>query len=482
MKRQCGKQAASGIKLLTVLGRHYAYNVKTARWAELDGKTWHRLARLREAPEKVPGLASVLEGRPDSPEREESLAPKNLILQVSHACNLRCRYCSADFGRYGGRFRSMTAQTAARAIDFLFESSDAADLAVTYFGGEPLLNLEAVLSSARHALGRAQRERKNVSLHLVTNGVELQPQTLMRLDELGFSLTVSMDGPKGCHDRCRPFPDGRGSHGTIARQLEIAGQMPIGRRVTVRGTFTRESAAFFPNVRYLARRRFSNNIAFEPVFLPTSDPLALRWRDLPDIRQAYRELARLYVDQWRNGNPFCLWDFDDAIVQLVRAVPRRSRCGAGVATVAVTAEGDLYACHMSTGMDQARLGNLEGGLDEKRRQPWVERFRNGREGCSNCWLRALCGGGCNTHAILYNKGLGSPYRLECRLIEHRYRLALWMLSEFPELREAVSANIAGTGFDRGHLLTPLWACRDHATDRSEKGKAAERRPVKERVS
>jgi hypothetical protein len=57
-----------------------------------------------------------------------------------------------------------------------------------------------------------------------------------------------------------------------------------------------------------------------------------------------------------------------------------------------------------------------------------------------------------------------------------------MLSEFPELRDAVSANLAGTGSDRGHLLTPLWACRDLATDRSEKGKAAERRPVKERVS
>jgi hypothetical protein len=112
----------------------------------------------------------------------------------------------------------------------------------------------------------------------------------------------------------------------------------------------------------------------------------------------------------------------------------------------------------------------------------MEKYVHGRAGCAHCWLRALCGGGCNTHSILYNKRLSSPYRLECRLIEHRYRLALWMLSEFPELRDAVSANLAGTGSDRGHLLTPLWACRDLATDRSEKGKAAERRPVKERVS
>jgi uncharacterized protein len=445
MKRgRGGGRAVGDIKLLSVLGRRYAYNVKTARWTELDGKDWRRRGRSWEAPSAPP-------------EPGEIPALKNLILQVSHACNLRCRYCSADFGRYGGRFRSMSARTARRAVDFLFDSSDISDLAFTYFGGEPLLNLEAVFSSARHALDRARREGRTVSLHLVTNGVDLLPANLMRLDELGFSLTVSMDGLRECHDRNRPFPDGRGSHGTIARNLEIAGRMPIGRRVTVRGTFTRESAAFFPNVRYLARRRFSNNIAYEPVFLPSSDPLALRWRDLPEVKAAYRDLARLYVEKWRRGEPFCLWDFDDAIVQLVRARPRRSRCGAGVATLAVTAEGDLYACHMSTGMEEARLGNLDGGIDGKRGRPWLDRFLRGRAGCAQCWLRALCGGGCNTHAILYNRSLDIPYRLECRFIEERYRLAFWMLSEVPELREAASAGREGGASGRGHLLTPLWS-------------------------
>ena len=291
----------------------------------------------------------------------------------------------------------------------------------------------------------------------MTNGVDLLPANLMRLDELGFSLTVSMDGPRECHDRSRPFPDGRGSHGTIARNLEAAGRMSIGRRITVRGTFTRESAAFFPNVRYLARRRFSNNIAYEPVFLPTSDPLALRWRDLLKVKAAYRDLARLYVEMWRRGKPFCLWDFDAAIVQLVRARPRRSRCGAGTATLAVTAEGDLYACHLSTGMEEARLGNLDGGVDGKRGGPWFDRILRGRTGCARCWLRALCGGGCNTHAILCNRSLDVPYRLECRFIEERYRLAFWMLSEVLELREAASAGREGGDSDRGQLLTPLWA-------------------------
>jgi uncharacterized protein len=409
----------------------------------------------------VPELADLLLPGVSMPRQvpEAAGAPlfRNLILQVCHACNLRCRYCNADFGRYGGDFRTMSARTARKAIDFLFDTSRSKTLAVTYFGGEPLLNLETVLSSAHHARARAVAEGRYVALHLVTNGVLLTPQTLFRLDALDFSLTVSVDGTPECHDACRPFPDGRGSYRTIARALEIAGELPIGRRITVRGTFTRRSAEFYPQARCLVESGFSKNIAYEPVFLHRSHPLALRWQDLPAVRRAYDAIARYYVASWRDGAPFCLWDFDDAIIQLVQARPRRSRCGSGVTTLAVTAEEELYACHMSTGLAGAKLGNLEQGLTASLGRPWRESYRQGRAGCASCWLRGLCGGGCNTHALFYNGSIGHPYRLECALIAHRYRLALWMLSELPDLKRLLTLEDREDGRDTGHLLqSPLW--------------------------
>ena len=447
---------------LKVFGRHFVFHPQTLRHMELDGPTCHRLgppavgrtAALELADLFVPAGVEVARA---VPEGAGNPFFRNLILQVCHACNLRCRYCNADFGRYGGDFRTMSARSAQKAVDFLFDTSRSNRLAVTYFGGEPLLNLETVLSSARHARARAVEEGRDVELHLVTNGVLLTPRTLFRLDALDFSLTVSLDGTPACHDACRPFPDGRGSYRTIARALEIAGELPIGRRTTVRGTFTRPSAAFFPQVRSLVESGFSKNIAYEPVFLPRLHPLALRWRDLPAVKRAYGELARYYVARWRDGTPFCLWDFDDAILQLARAKPRRARCGAGVTTLAVTAEEELYACHMSTGLAGAKLGNLQQGLIASIDKPWRERYLQGRSGCSHCWLRGVCGGGCNTHALFYNRSLSRPYRLECALIAHRYRLAFWILSEIPDLKPLIALDDRGGGRDAGHLLqSPLW--------------------------
>ncbi|MEM5785720.1 MAG: SPASM domain-containing protein, partial [Syntrophobacteraceae bacterium] len=311
---------------------------------------------------------------------------------------------------------------------------------------------------ARYASGLAEAEGRDLSLHLVTNGVLLTPETIFRLDDLGFSLTVSLDGPPAYHNKIRPSADGTSSFRATARALHLMTGLPIGQRVTVRGTFTRRSAEFAPFAKFLLRMGFSRNLAYEPVFLPSGNPLAIRWSDLPSIKASYVELAHSYADAWKRGEPFCLWDFDDALIQLALGCPRQSRCGAGVTGLALTAGGDVYACHMSTGMRDAWLGNLEAGLAEERRRPWHERYLRGRGGCSNCWLEKLCGGGCSAHSLLYNNAFALPYRLECSLIEHRYRLAFWILSEVEGLREMVQHCYSKMSQARnsGHFTVPLW--------------------------
>ena len=73
---------------------------------------------------------------------------KQLILQCTAQCNLRCSYCA-----YSGIYNSnrshtnqrMNFETAKKAIDFYLANSWAtADAVITFYGGEPLLELELV--------------------------------------------------------------------------------------------------------------------------------------------------------------------------------------------------------------------------------------------------------------------------------------------------------------------------------------------------
>ncbi|MBN1234101.1 MAG: radical SAM protein [Candidatus Coatesbacteria bacterium] len=73
---------------------------------------------------------------------------QRLILEISQDCNNRCYYCTYS-GKYSThrvhRGVSMTFDIAIKAIeDFLEHSVDAKVRAITFYGGEPLLEFELI--------------------------------------------------------------------------------------------------------------------------------------------------------------------------------------------------------------------------------------------------------------------------------------------------------------------------------------------------
>lgn len=75
---------------------------------------------------------------------------KAMCLHVSHDCNLRCRYCFAGQGIYGGKPQTMPFEVAKAAIDFLVkQSGPRRHLELDFFGGEPLLNLDGRQADGR---------------------------------------------------------------------------------------------------------------------------------------------------------------------------------------------------------------------------------------------------------------------------------------------------------------------------------------------
>lgn len=91
---------------------------------------------------------------------------KAMCLHISHDCNMRCQYCFASTGDFGTGRKLMPAETGKLAIDFLLErSKDRKFLELDFFGGEPLMNFNAVKEVVRYARERRKGIRKEIPLY-----------------------------------------------------------------------------------------------------------------------------------------------------------------------------------------------------------------------------------------------------------------------------------------------------------------------------
>ena len=143
-----------------------------------------------------------------------------LILQVTQQCNLRCAYCAYS-GNYYNREHSnkrMSFEMAKTAIDFYLDHTDDVDnLAIAFYGGEPLLEFPLIQKCVEYAEMRTPD--KEITYYITTNGTLLTEKVIPFLAKHNFSITISLDGKKEEHDINRKFKDGRGSFDLIVRNL-----------------------------------------------------------------------------------------------------------------------------------------------------------------------------------------------------------------------------------------------------------------------
>ena len=147
---------------------------------------------------------------------------KQLILQVTQQCNLRCAYCAYsgiyDRNRTHSNER-MTFDTAKKAIDFFFEhSTENADVSIGFYGGEPLLEFELIKKCVDYISHTSNG--KKISLTMTTNGTLLKGEIADFIVKHEFNIGISLDGSKEEHDVNRKFINGEGSFDIIMNHIK----------------------------------------------------------------------------------------------------------------------------------------------------------------------------------------------------------------------------------------------------------------------
>jgi uncharacterized protein len=330
----------------------------------------------------------------------------DLTLVLTHQCNLRCRYC------YTGRKfdQAMPFAIAKQAVDFGLSRANQGRIAISFFGGEPLLEFELLAAIVAYANARAADHGIPVTYVLPTNGTLLNDTILSFLREQKIHVQLSLDGDHDAQDRVRPFADGSGTHAAIARNAQRLAEAGCLHRIVAvidPATAPRLADSFV----YL-RELGAKEIHFSPNYLGDWNESACA-----GFEAGLRALGDTYRDSFRAGRRVVMDPFYGKIITHLMSHPERApRCGFGKAEIAVAPSGNLYPCDRIVHEDTdstLRIGHVSTGIDEAK----VAALSASRESvdpeCADCSVRPRCGQWCGCVQMETTGRLGEVSPLFC---------------------------------------------------------------------
>lgn len=348
---------------------------------------------------------------------------KALCLNVAHDCNLKCKYCFAAQGDFGGEKELMSFEVGKAAIDYLIANSGSRkNLEIDFFGGEPLMNFEVVKQLVDYGRSVEKDYNKNIRFTITTNGVLLNDEIIDYINENMHNVVLSLDGRKEVNDNMRPTLNDKGSYDiTLPRFKKLVEKRAKDKYYYIRGTFTRDNLDFSKDVMHFADLGFKLT-SVEPVVGDESNPYALREEDLPKIFEEYKKFAVEYADRQLQGDGFKFFHFMIDLNQGPCVIKRITGCGAGNEYLSVTPNGDIYPCHQFVGNEEFKMANIfdeEIVLPENLKNMFREAHVYTKEECKQCWNKFYCSGGCHANAINFNNDISKPYELGCEMQRKR---------------------------------------------------------------
>lgn len=161
---------------------------------------------------------------PDAKGKDRILS-RTVTFQVTDKCNLACTYCY----QINKGTRRMTMDDAKLFIDKLLAGEDgfkeyinpdiSPAIVVEFIGGEPFLEIDLIDEIVDYFRLRVIQLRhpwmEKFCVSICSNGVlytDPRVQKFLQKNKDNISFSVTLDGNKELHDKCRVFPDGGGSY------------------------------------------------------------------------------------------------------------------------------------------------------------------------------------------------------------------------------------------------------------------------------
>jgi uncharacterized protein len=343
----------------------------------------------------------------------------HLIILPTEACNFRCVYCYEAFSR--GAMTDNTKEGLKKYVQV--KAASLQHLAISWFGGEPLLAPDIIGELTQSFLETADQQGFTYAADITTNGYHLTEALFKQL--LSWKINrfmITLDGPESVHDARRQLHDSGKTFARILENLKEIKKLSDTFEVHLRVNFDESNLHAIEELIILLSEVFSGDNRFQLFFRPIG-----RWGGAND--------DCLSVCDRRTADSK-IWEFNKSglnhglrMSSFVEnaLLPTGSVCYAAKPhSLVIGSNGKLYKCTIALEEDFNQLGQLHSDgsidLDYDKMALWTTSGEEKDELCRSCFYRPACQG---NHCPLYRMRTGlRPCPFEKRQIKKALNL-IW---------------------------------------------------------
>jgi His-Xaa-Ser system radical SAM maturase HxsB len=332
--------------------------------------------------------------------------PKLHIFVVTLSCDHSCRYCQVSRSSEGDVRFEMSTETAAAAVERLFETPGK-DLTVEFQGGEPLLAFHRIKQIVELIAQRNEVEQRRITFTITSTLHHLTDETLSFFKVHDFHVSTSLDGPAALHNANRPLPT-RNSHELTVKGIKRVHDTLGADRLCALTTLTADSLKC-PEAIIAEYVR----LGFRSIFLRPLSPFGFAAKARRRIGYSTGEFLSFYnkaldyiLHLNHEGTPIVEVYTSLLLGSMLTSFPTgyvdlRSPVGAGFGAMVYNYDGGVYASDegrmlAEVGNEALRLGSVHDRYDDLINSDAMQLLAgaglaDSLPGCSDCAFVHYCG-------------------------------------------------------------------------------------------